>query len=245
MIDGHVRDWELHFERLRLGAEYLYGPFTDDHGHSLKLKDRLESAIHHEAGNKVIRLTIYGHQARGLRGMRNFSIGDLKIHLSASLFEPNRVEGALRLRTCAATMRPNWWPSYLKAGSYLDVILAQRHHLRERDDDLLFLSPDDTLLESSVANVFVVRHNRLYTAPLGPNVLDGIMRRKVLDLGPMIFDEVIEEASSMEQARKADAVFGTNSVRGPFLISSIDDYQLPTDKDFMEKFGLLRAQAIK
>jgi branched-subunit amino acid aminotransferase/4-amino-4-deoxychorismate lyase len=112
--------------------------------------------------------------------------------------------------------------------------------MKSEDDDILFLSPDDTVLESSVANIFVVRHNRLFTAPLGPNVLDGVMRKKVIEVSREFFDDCIESASTIDQLYKADAVFGTNSIRGPFLVGRVDDHEIIYSNDFLNKFDEFR-----
>lgn len=240
MINGQLRDWEYHFERLRDGVDFLYGPFTDEADWSLLLKNRLEERCHSESGDRLIRLTVYREQERGLVRTGLVSIGSLKISLTSSPFNQIRASGSLKLRTCAAPMRPHWWPSYLKAGNYLETILAQKMAMKPGDDDVLFLSPQDTVLESSVANIFVVRHNKLYTAPLGPNVLAGVMRRKVIEASHFYFDHCTESASSMEQLYQADAVFGTNCVRGPFLIERIDDREISYSKEFLANFENLR-----
>ena len=56
------------------------------------------------------------------------------------------------------------------------------------------------------------------------------------------FDDVIESAPTSEQLKKADAVFGTNSVRGPFLIGRIDDKNIEYSHEFVEKFEKLKAR---
>ena len=182
LMNGQIVDWEYHFDRLKKGAEFLYGPFSDGDDWSMLLRGRLEDRAFLEGGDKVVRLTIYRDQARGLLRSGIVSVNDLKIHIHSSPYDPSRSEGKkLHLRTCGMSKRPHWWPSFLKAGSYLETILAQKMFMRPGDDDVLFLSPQDTVWESSVANIFVVRHNKLYTAPTGPNVLDGVMRRKVIE----------------------------------------------------------------
>ncbi|HXH75761.1 MAG TPA: aminotransferase class IV [Bacteriovoracaceae bacterium] len=245
MINGELRDWDLHFERLRKGIDYLYGPFSNEDNWVALLKNRLEACCQHEEGDKIVRITVYRHQERGLRRTGLISVADLKINCFASPYEAFRTEGkSVRLRTCAAFIKPHWWPAFLKAGSYLDVILAQKLFLKDHDDDLLFLSHDDTILESSVANIFTVRHNKLYTAPLGPNVLEGTMRKKVLEVAHEFFDDLMETQTTLEQAMKGDAVFGSNSVRGLFLVNAIDDHDIAYTKEFKEKFELLRAKVM-
>ncbi len=243
MVDGKIRDWELHFERLRKSAEYIYGPFKEGEGWQALLRDRLENRLETEQGDKIIRLTLYREQEkeRGLQTTRLFSLMDIKAHVDTHPFERERWEGKnFHLRTLMATSKPSWWPSYLKAGSYLETILAQKKFLKPGDDDLLFLSHDDTVFESSVANIFVYRNGRLYTAPAGPNVLEGVMRRRVLEKAHGIFSEVSEKETTMKELMKADGIFGTNSVRGLFLISQIDDHDISTSPEFLDRFDKLK-----
>lgn len=241
MLDGALCDWDYHFDRMRKGVEFVFGPFTDGDGWAVLLKNRLESRALAESGDKVVRVTVYKEQARGLVRTGLMSVNDLKISVTASSYDPSRSEGKmLKLRTCAAPQRPFWWPSFLKSGDYLETILSQKLFMKPGDDDVLFLSSNDTISESSVANIFVVRHKRLYTPPSGPNVLEGIMRRKVIEAANFFFEDCQEIASTMDQIYKADAVFGTNSVRGLFLIDRIDDHEFKYNQDFLSDFEVLR-----
>lgn len=242
MVGGVVQNWEHHFDRFKRGVEYLYGPFTD-HEWIAYLKNRAEYKIGQETGDKVLRLTAYIDQTRGLRSPM-ISVMDLKIQLHAHSFEP-RDTRLLNMRTVIGPAKPNWWPDFLKAGNYLETIISQKIHLKGDDDDLIFVSPEGVVCESSVANIFCVRHNKLYTAPLGPNVLDGVMRKRILEVGYEFFDEVIESSSHVDQLMNADAVFGTNSVRGPFLIGKIDDVAIDYTPEFLAMFERLRKRVFQ
>ncbi len=245
MIDGVVKDWNLHFERMRRGVEFVYGPFTDDKDWVAILKNRMEGTFQDLTGDKVVRLTVYREQARGLIKTGLISSQDLKIHISHSVFDLSRQnERPLKLRTCGISKRPHWWPAYLKTGNYLETILSQKIYLKPGDDDVLFLDAKDQILESSVANIFVVRHNKLYTAPTGPNVLEGVMRRKVCDVAMDYFNDFEESETTMDQLLKADAVFGSNSVRGLFLVDRIDDNEITYTEEFLHKFELLKNRVL-
>ena len=243
MENNHIRDWEAHYERLKRGVEFLYGPFKEDDW-AMELKNRLETRCQNEEGDKILRIAIYTEQERGLQRPSMISVSELKINLGVSNFDESRFDPSkpLSLRTCPAFIKPAWWPSFLKAGNYLETILAQKKYLQPGDDDVLFLSEEDHALESSVANIFVVKNDKLYTAPLGPNVLDGVARRRVLSESNKIFSEVIEESSSIEQIYKAEGVFGSNSIRGLFLIGKIDDHDLSFSEEFKVKFDSLRSK---
>ncbi len=242
MIDGQVQNWDYHFDRMRKGIEFVYGPFLDEENWKAILKDRLEARYQMESGDKIIRLTVYQDQERGLQRHGLISVMDLKVHLMASSPEVKVHSGSYKLRTCAALTRPEWWPGFLKAGSYLETILLQRRVLKPGDDDLLFLSRNDTVLESSVANIFILRHNTLYTAPTGPNVLEGVMRRKVMDVARECFEDCVESETSMEQLYKADGIFGSNSIRGLFLVDQVDDHEIKYTQEVLNKFEVLRSR---
>jgi branched-subunit amino acid aminotransferase/4-amino-4-deoxychorismate lyase len=151
----------------------------------------------------------------------------------------------IKLRTCPVNKKQHWWPSYLKAGNYLETILSQKRYMRPGDDDVLFLSEEDTVLESSVANIFIVRHDKIYTPPPGPNVLEGIMRKKLLAVALDYFVDFEETATTFEQLMRADAVIGSNSVRGIFLVDRIDDHEIAYKEDFLIKFHNLRDKIFK
>jgi branched-subunit amino acid aminotransferase/4-amino-4-deoxychorismate lyase len=245
MIDGQVIDWNYHFERLKRGIDFVYGPFLEEDWVS-RLKDKCEARCQLENGNKVLRLTVFREQNRGLMRSSLISFNDLRISLISSVYEPLRSSGKmLSLRTCAAPARPFWWPNFLKAGNYLETILAQKMYLKTEDDDLLFLSIEDTILESSVANIFVVKKNKLFTAPLGKNVLDGVMRKKILEVALEFFEDASEEETTLEQLWKADAIFGCNSIRGPFLIGRVDEHNFNYGDDFLEKFDRLKRRVFE
>lgn len=242
MVDGQVQNWDYHFDRMRKGIEFVYGPFLDEENWKALLKDRLEARYQMESGDKIIRLTVYRDQERGLQSRGLISVMDLKINLLASALEHKAHVGSYKLRTCEALTRPEWWPSYLKAGSYLETILLQRRVLKPGDDDVLFLSRNDTVLESSIANIFILRHNTLYTAPAGPNVLEGVMRKRVMEVARDYFDDCLESETGMDQLFKADGIFGSNSIKGLFLVDQVDDYKIKYTQEVLNKFEVLRSR---
>jgi branched-subunit amino acid aminotransferase/4-amino-4-deoxychorismate lyase len=82
----------------------------------------------------------------------------------------------------------------------------------------------------------------LYTAPAGPNILEGVMRRKIIDCAFDFFDDFSETESSLEQAWKADGIIGCNSVRGVFLIGKIDDREIVYSPEMLAKIEALRSK---
>lgn len=242
---GKIHDWDFHVQRLLQGVEFIYGPFTDSAEGKAHFVEDLRQLTQGETGDKILRLTVYLEQERGLSLKSPLSWKDLKSALFSSVLEtPQLMNKIFSLRSCRGPERPAWWPSFLKAGNYLETILLQKKFLGPEDDDLLFTGANGEVLETSVANIFFVNNNKLYTPPAAPQVLAGVMRKKVLESADEFFESCHETAAPLAQVLKADAVFGTNSVRGPFLIGRIDDHRFHYSQDFLDKFDLLRKRVL-
>ena len=241
--EGQAFDQEAHLERLEKGVEFVFGPFEEGDAWREHFRQRFHSELSRISAPKVVRLTIYRTQT--ISGLRQGMMAASDLNFSMSTSPMPTAHSHLSLVSCPAISRPDWWPSYLKAGDYLPTILSQRKYLRPNYDDLLFLSDKGQTLESSVANIFVVRHNKLFTAPVGPQVLDGVMRKKVIDLHSPLFTSVTLEGSTLHQLECADAVFGSNSVRGVFLIDRIDDHAYSYSPDFIAAFEDWRQKVMR
>lgn len=81
----------------------------------------------------------------------------------------------------------------------------------------LVIDADDSVLEASRANVFVVEDGRILTPPADGRLLPGITRRRLLELVA-----VHEEPIPLARLLAADEVFLSGSVRG---IESVTAYE--------------------
>ena len=76
-------------------------------------------------------------------------------------------------------------------------------------DEVLFLNERGELAEGSRMNLFIRRDGALQTPPLSAGLLDGTLRRELLDRG-----EAVEKTLFPEDLDRAEAVFVGNSLRG-------------------------------
>ena len=103
--------------------------------------------------------------------------------------------------------------SRLKSLNYLDAILAAREAAATGADDALLLNTAGRVACTTIANLFILRAERLVTPPLGEGCLPGIMRATLLDEAAGLGLFVEEAALAPGDLFSADAVFLTNSVR--------------------------------
>ena len=68
------------------------------------------------------------------------------------------------------------------AGAYANSALAKTDAVRAGFDEALVLTNDGHISEGSAENVFMVRDGVLVTPPITDNILEGITRRRVIEL---------------------------------------------------------------
>lgn len=84
------------------------------------------------------------------------------------------------IATC--TRRNEFSPlTHFKTLNYLDNILARREAEAKGADDALLLNTQDRLVESTIANLFVVIDGDVLTPPVSEGALPGVMRAEIID----------------------------------------------------------------
>jgi branched-chain amino acid aminotransferase len=82
-------------------------------------------------------------------------------------------------------------------------------------NDALILNQHDRICDSTIANVFWVKDNKIFTPPLNEGCVAGVMRKKVLELAIRNSDHLMQEAVlTQEILLQADEVFLTNAITG-------------------------------
>ncbi len=82
-------------------------------------------------------------------------------------------------------------------------------------DNCLLLNQDKRVTEALNGNIFLVKNGVVKTPPLKDGCLNGIVRKKLIEIVTKTEDYVLEEASiSPFELQKADELFVTNTVIG-------------------------------
>ena len=208
-------------------------------------RERIEAAIDEvlDEAPSILRTTVT--RGTAARGLWPGDAGEPTLIVTRAPWSAEMIGQPARLVT--ATGRRNEFSptSQLKTLGYLDNILAAREAAEAGADDALILNTRGNVACSTIANVFIVRGNRLVTPPTDEGCLPGIVRGQMLACAHEM-GLVAEEASlGADDLLNADAVLLTNSVRLVRLATRLDGRQLQPSGDgiaaFHKVLGKLRA----
>ncbi|ANJ66990.1 D-amino acid aminotransferase [Halothiobacillus diazotrophicus] len=137
----------------------------------------------------------------------------------AALSETIRREGARAITV--PDLR--WARCDIKSVNLLPNIMARQQAVAAGASEAILVR-DGMALEGAASNLFAVIDGALHTAPLGPHILGGITRQKLLEMlraqGQLA---VVESAIPLDRLFDASEVFVTSSTRDLLPITRIDE----------------------
>ena len=182
---------------------------------------RLPAAV-----SSILRTTVTrGNAARGLWPA---SSGQPTVVVTSTPWNSSLLGQPARLVIASAPRNERALTANLKTLGYLDHILAAREAANKGADDALILNTQGRVACSTIANIFILKGNRLTTPPLSEGCLPGIIRALMLEIAPDLGLEVTESPILRGELIAADAVFLTNSVRFIRRAISLDGINLPS-----------------
>lgn len=117
------------------------------------------------------------------------------------------------------------YASLKASGRYLINILAKKEADSLGYDDAVLFDIRGNLAETTTANIFMVKDNKVITPLLG-NIIDGITRKTVIELLSDMDVEVKQEDISKEELLNCDAFFLTGTATGIVSVKQIDKKRL-------------------
>lgn len=115
-----------------------------------------------------------------------------------------------------------WGRCDLKTVQLLPNVLAKQKAQEAEAFDAIFVSPEGVVREGTSSNVFVVAGGRLMTHPLTPQILPGITRAVVIELGRSIDLPVEERFFNVDDLLSAEEAFFTGTVTEVLPIVAVD-----------------------
>lgn len=102
----------------------------------------------------------------------------------------------------------------IKSNNYLTYVMAAQHARQHQLNDSLVLNTHNRICDGTIANVFCIHNNTIYTPPLTEGGVGGVMRRYLLMQLPKAGYNVQEKICTPEDLETATEVFLTNALYG-------------------------------
>lgn len=176
-------------------------------------------------------IVFYGSEAMGL------SAKDLSVHVAIAAWPwgaylgADGLENGIRAKTSSFT-RHHVNINMCRAKSvatYTNSILAHQEVAQDGYHEALLLDVDGYVAEGSGENIFIVKHDKLYTPDLTA-CLEGITRSSVIELAHEIGVEVIQKRITRDEVYCADEAFFTGTAAEVTPIRELDRRSIGSGK---------------
>jgi len=106
--------------------------------------------------------------------------------------------------------------SNLKSANFLPYVMAAKFARENNLDDCLVLNVHGRICDATIANVFWIKGEKIFTPPLSEGCVAGVMRRWLIEKLQSASGryKLKENACEIKDLENADEIFLTNSVRG-------------------------------
>jgi 4-amino-4-deoxychorismate lyase len=233
-LDGQLQHWPYHQLRLEACLDMLQIPFPNWN----LVRQWINQVICPEskAGVKI-------HISRG-QGGRGYSpnVEGLPTVTIQSFLYPEQYNQWIVKGSCLGICRQKLGINPLLAGhkhnNRLEQILLRSEMVQRDCADGVVLDIDDRIIETTMANLFWFRDERLYTPELGRAGVAGVMRKIILEVAGAEKFPVCVGDFSLEDLLSADEIFMTNSILRVAPVVQIEESVFPIGKKtryFQEK----------
>jgi len=210
--NNHLLSAQQHFARLWKGLETLQFDIPK-HFTSVYLEQQIHSLIKKNGQEDAVRIRLNIFRSDGglndpKDNLPNYIIETWDLSADAGKWNSN----GLILSIYNEVKKSCDILSNLKHNNYLPSVMAALYAKKQKVNDVLVLNSFNRICESSIANVFLIKEEVIYTPPLSEGCVAGILRNFLIEQldaeGFMLKEKII----TPEDVMNADEIFLTNSI---------------------------------
>jgi D-alanine transaminase len=132
-------------------------------------------------------------------------------------FEPKKIITLPDLR---------WGRCDIKTTNLLPNILAKQQAFEEDAFECWMIGNNGFISEGSLSNAWMIRDECIYTAPTTSNILEGVTRRRLIELARKEKIGVVEKAFTLKEVYQADEAFNSSSNAPLTPVVQINDQKI-------------------
>ncbi len=221
VVDGDIKYWSFHWQRLTLGCERLFLPVPDEEA----IKKEIYSLLKKQT-KQVIKL-IYT-RGESVRGYRFTQSKPTRIILQSSWpeFDKKNTKEGIELYPCVTKLSHQPLLAGLKHLNRLENVLARNEWNDQKIAEGLLLDIKSYVIEGTMSNLFMVKNGILYTPGLTNCGVAGVTRQRII-----CQEKNVNVCNiSMDRLVEADEVFMCNSLIGIWPVNKISETYFSTEK---------------
>ena len=211
MCEGKIINIVFHFERLFSGMEILQlnipGFFSKSFFERTVNELLLKNSI---SKNARIRLMVFRGDGSIFNSENNSFNYIIEVWPLNEKIQLN--EKGLAVDVFAGAKKSYDQFSNLKSNNYLPSVMAGIFAQKNNLDDAIILNAFGRVCESAIANIFIIKGDKIYTPPLSEGCVAGTMRRWMLEKFSLKNYIVMEKNLSVDDLLDADEFFLTNAI---------------------------------
>ncbi len=225
---------EEHLHRLRQSSDYLGLPYPKDLElpSFRKLSGNLLQKNDLSHTDSVIRIQIWNSGGRGYHVEKK-----PKVHYAITAAPLPDFANEVALSTVDTRRIPKEsMPSKYKLTNNINYIAAARQAAQNGADDALMLTVDGKISETTIANIFWVNRQTVYTPSETCDLLPGITRSTLIELiNKMERYDIKEGPYVLDDIYNAEAVWICNSLRHLIAVTRIDKRIFDPNHDLLKR----------
>ena len=222
VVDGRIRHWAQHRDRLESGCRRLGLECPD-----ASLLEREVLQLSDGCARRVVKIIVT--RGTGTRGYRPPRPARSRRILLASDWPRHPQQWAregVRVRLCQMRLGHNPSLAGIKHCNRLEQVLARSEWDDEFEEGLM-LDERGHVIEGTMSNLFLVQDGALTTPDLSRCGVAGVMRQVVLDQAPRLGIPAAVAEVGLEQVRQAEGLLLCNSIIGIWPVRTFEERQYP------------------
>lgn len=129
----------------------------------------------------------------------------------------------------------------IKSANSAIYVMAGIHKKKNALDECVLVNDNGSITEAISSNIFAVKNGVLYTSPIADGCIDGVMRKKIIEIAQANRIAVYELSIMQNILLGADELFLTNAINGIRWVVAYKQkrYFNTTSKKLLEKLNEL------
>ena len=211
-INGQLQFVDEHFARLWKGMQVLQFNIPKHFTPEI-LEDEITGLLNKNGHLKIsrVRITVYrgdGGLYDAINHTPNYLIQTWQLPDEAGTWNSN----GLVLGIYNEVKKSCDILSNLKHNNFLPYVMAALFAKKQKWNDAIILNAEGRLCDTTIANIFLIKDEVIYTPKLTEGCVAGVMRKNIISKLVAANYKVLEAALTADDLLTADEVFLTNSI---------------------------------